>query len=316
MSGEDYRECESAGIEGCRLENRIHFFEEGDYNRIKQLLWEKNSQASEDCLLGLYVWKKRYEMQLQEYEEGSLIYSKYLDRYWYPMPEEESISLLKRLLEEKKNLTLYRVTEQQKVRLEQELPGVFAFEEDTGSFDYLYEVEALAELRGKKLSKKRNHINNFLMTYDNWKVEPLSEDNIIFCRSFVEDWYMTKEQNGTEYGADSLQYEKEALLDVLEHFHELEAEGMILRIDGACSALTIGQRISEHTYDVVFEKAEEQVRGAYNIINREFIRYIRHLYPKVQYINRENDLDLPGLRKAKHSYMPVCLLKKYIAKTV
>ena len=184
-----------------------------------------------------------------------------------------------------------------------------------GSFDYLYDVENLAELKGKKLSKKRNHINSFLTTCDNWKTEPLNQRNLEECWRFAEEWYWAKEESGSESGIGSLLAEKASLMNVFEHFEELEAEGLMLRVDGACRAFAIGQRISAHTFDVVFEKADEQIRGAYNMINREFVRYLRDKYKTLRYINRENDLDLPGLRKVKRSYMPAFLLEKYTART-
>lgn len=296
------------------MNKAVFFFEPGDYGRIKQYLWEKESLACEDCPLGLYVWKEHYQLELMQMKSGCILHSRADDSYLYPMSSVEAPAVLKELLEIKEHFTLHRVTERQKAQMEEQFPGAFSFEEDTGSFDYLYEVETLAELRGKKLSKKRNHINAFLTSCDHWKTEPLSAKNIEECRYFAEEWYWAREESGLENGHLSLQAEKEALMLVLAHYEDLEAEGLMLRVDGACCAFTIGQLISDQAFDVVFEKADEQIRGAYNMINREFVRLLRGRYPMLHYVNRENDLGLPGLRKAKHSYMPALLLEKYTAR--
>ena len=88
---------------------------------------------------------------------------------------------------------------------------------------------------------------------------------------------------------------------------------MLLKIDGECVAFAIGQKVGTDTFDVVFEKAAHQVRGAYNMINKLSAAYARCTYPDVAYINRENDLDIPGLRQAKESYRPALMLRKYKA---
>lgn len=295
------------------MENQISFFKPGDYNEIKELLLAKDSKACDDCLLGLYVWKERYGFELQKVAGGNILYSKANGTFLFPFEQDETkaVSVIKALLESNDNLRMSRITEIQKEIIEENFPDIFEFDEDDGSNDYLYEAEALAELKGKKLSKKRNHVNAFLKFYDNWLVEPISRDNVNDCVEFARDWYMAKEEKTD--GELSLAYEKQSLFNVLENMEQLEADGLLLRVEGSCVAFSVGQKISSHTFDVVFEKADEQVRGAYNIINREFVRYLRKKYNGLQFINRENDLGLMGLRKAKLSYMPCEILKKYNA---
>ena len=295
------------------MENAISIFETGDYGKIQKLLYDKESKVCEDCSLGMYVWKDRYKLELIKIAGGYVFHSKADDSFMFPMPLEKAVDVIKELFKERTKLEFHRVTKEQRELLEDNFPGCFDFVEDEGSYDYLYEVEALAELRGKKLSKKRNHINSFLKTYDNWRTEVITKENVQDCIEFAKDWYIAKDDKA-EAGSDSLNYEKESLFKVLENFEYLNAEGILLRIEGKCLAFTVGQRISSYAYDVVFEKADEQIRGAYNIINREFVRYLRRKYPDLKYINRENDLNLPGLRKAKNSYMPCEIVTKYDAK--
>ena len=97
---------------------------------------------------------------------------------------------------------------------------------------------------------------------------------------------------------------------VIEHFENLGLEGLILYVGEQPVAVTMGSRLSEDTFDVHFEKAREDVQGAYGAINRAFARYLREKYPSLRYLNREDDLGLPGLRKAKLSYNPAFLVEK------
>lgn len=292
---------------------------------IKALLAEKKSDACEDCYLGLYVWRDRYDLRLLKLENGFILHSNRDGSYLFPMPGNKAYAVIKEILEKDEQMVIHRVTVSGKEFLENNFPGVFEFSEDTGSYDYLYEVGQLAELKGKKLSKKRNHINAFLNEHDNWQIEEINENNCELCRDFAKKWYDNRikilttdeisENSGTadNSGLNSLMYEKEALFNVLDNLKLLEAEGVLLKADDVVIAFAVGQRISERTYDVVFEKADDAVRGAYNMINREFVRFLRDKYPDLKYINRENDLDLPGLRKAKKSYMPCQMVIKYNA---
>ena len=106
---------------------------------------------------------------------------------------------------------------------------------------------------------------------------------------------------------------KDAISMVLDAYDELKPDGVLLKIDGECVAFAIGQKIGTDTFDVVFEKADHSVRGAYKMINKMFASYARCVYPEAAYINRENDLDIPGLRQAKESYRPALMLRKYKA---
>lgn len=292
-----------------------------DVTRI--LLKQKDSDACEDCYLGLYVWKERYGLELLKMGDGYVFKSSKDNSYLFPMPQKNAVSVINLLQESSNKIEFHRITQSQKEFMEEKFPGKFTFEEDTGSFDYLYEVEKLAYLKGKKLAKKRNHINSFLAEFDNWSVEVISDENVKACRKFALEWYenrmelLNKDDSvDGKVGLDSLVYEREALLRVLDNYNELDADGILIKISDDIVSFAIGQRISERTYDVVFEKASEKIRGSYNIINREFVRFLKDKYPNLKYINRENDLDLPGLRKAKRSYMPCAMVIKYNAFSV
>ena len=171
-------------------------------------------------------------------------------------------------------------------------------------------MEALAELKGKKLQRKRNHCNRFYLLHHGCTTEPITEENAPEVKAMLEDWYAQK------LAADptaSFYLEQAAIARALEHRDALGMEGLILRYKGKIIAMTMGSALSEDTFDIHFEKATEGYDGAYAAINREFARYLREKYPALLWLNREDDMGLEGLRKAKLSYYPEKLIAKWWA---
>ena len=187
--------------------------------------------------------------------------------------------------------------------LEQLYPGQFRCNWDRNSYDYVYAIEDLAHLRGRKYIKKRNHLHQFEAACPDWRVEPMGESNLDTARRFTGDWLSRREE-------ETFRLEKIALERAFRYFKELELEGMLLYVEDRPVAMTIGSRLTEDTFDIHFEKADETVSGAYNAINREFAAYLQKKYPELVYLNREDDLGIPGLRTAKESYRPVDMIAK------
>ncbi len=177
----------------------------------------------------------------------------------------------------------------------------FEISESRDDFEYIYSRESLAALSGKKFHSKRNHISSFTKLYD-WKFEPLSDSNTEDILSVAEQWVKSHADGETA----SLQVEKESLPLLLENRELLGIKGGLIRVDNKAVAFTIGSPISQNTFDVHMEKALNEYSGAYTVINRSFAEYL-----DCQYLNREDDMGLEGLRRAKLSYQPEILLKKY-----
>lgn len=180
-------------------------------------------------------------------------------------------------------------------------PGKYKIEYHRDAADYLYEWETLAYLKGKKLHGKRNHINRFLENYPDYEYEKINDLNYVECIEMTTEW------KGNSEGDQSAFYETKALVYALEHREELGLDGALIRVDGRVIAFTLGEPLKEDTYVVHFEKAYADIQGAYAIINREFVR--RNLRG-FKYINREEDMGIPGLRHAKTSYQPIRLIEK------
>ncbi|WP_373722953.1 DUF2156 domain-containing protein [Bacteroides heparinolyticus] len=189
--------------------------------------------------------------------------------------------------------------------LETFMPGKFQFTADRDYADYLYLRTDLATLSGKKLQAKRNHVNKFKRTY-NYEYTPITPDRIQECLELEAIW--CKANNCDQY--EGTGNERRALVYALRHFDELGLMGGILHVDGKIVAFTFGMPINQDTFGVHVEKADTSIDGAYAMINHEFAKHIPEQYI---YINREEDLGIEGLRKAKLSYQPAIILDKYMA---
>lgn len=172
-------------------------------------------------------------------------------------------------------------------------------------FDYLYRVEELATLAGRKFHAKRNHIAAFSKEYA-WQYEELCDANVSDVLSAADVWYRQRaEAQGDPDRA--LLAENRAIHELLQHRREIELTGGLIRVDGQAVAFTLGAPLTNDTFDTLVEKAISPYEKAYAVINREFARVTLRNYT---YVNRENDVGVEGLRRAKLSYHPVALVKK------
>ncbi len=186
-------------------------------------------------------------------------------------------------------------------------PGKFRFHPDRDGFDYVYDIQELADLKGRKFQKKRNHLNKFYQANPTACLEPVTDENIHRVQALVEKWYALRLD--ADPHAD-FKMEQAALSRALAQRKELGLEGLLLQRDGEDIAMTLGSRLNEDTFDIHFEKALDIADGAYAAINNGFARTLREKYPELMYLNREDDMGLEGLRKAKLSYNPHHLVEK------
>lgn len=267
----------------------------------------------------LYTWSHAYNQQVARLDGRLLVrfQGEQGPCYLWPVGTGEDLPALRALeadaSERGEPFCLGGLTNAHTARLEALFPGQFSFEPDRPNFDYLYEVDRLADLPGKKLHAKRNHINRFLDQNPTWSYEPLTRDSLAECLEMDREWErQSRVREGLEESQD-LTHEAAALHAAASAFEILEMEGGVLRVFGEVVAFTMGDRLSGDTYDVHFEKAYGELQGAYTMINRMFSTWVREHHPEIRYLNREGDMGLEGLRKAKESYYPDLLLEKYYA---
>ena len=260
----------------------------------------------------LFLWGR----QKAVIHEGNLAFFCQFNRrsvYLFPLGQDVKLTLDAIIGDARKRgipCRLTGLTQQDKANLESWYPDQFYFQPDRDSFDYIYSVDALAELKGKKLQRKRNHCNRFRLLHPDCAAVPITDENTPQICQMLENWYAARKAADPTV---SFHLEKVAITKALRNRQALGMEGLALVDRGRVIAMTLGSRLSECTFDIHFEKAAEGYDGAYNVINQEFARYLKEKYPNLQWLDREDDMGLEGLRKAKLSYCPDRLVEKYWA---
>jgi hypothetical protein len=178
----------------------------------------------------------------------------------------------------------------------------FKAEEDPGNFDYIYLRQELAELKGKKFDGKRNRIRKFESTFAH-EYHALTRADVPGCFRLLEDWFEEK-RNGDPY----MKAEKIAIVEALATFEKIGLKGGVVKVGGRIEAFTMGGRLTSDTAVIPIEIANPGLVGLAQWINREFVR---REWADYAFVNREQDMDVEGLRKAKLSYQPARLVKKF-----
>lgn len=200
---------------------------------------------------------------------------------------------------------LLGATEESLSLLNRAMPGFFYATCDRAYTDYIYKRENLETLSGKQLQPKRNHANRFFRSYPDAIFRPLEQRDVPACLSLMKQWSATHNDDKDRHTHES---EFRSAETVFRHWDKLEALGGVMEVEGRIVAFTYGAPINYDTFDVCIEKADTSYEGIYAAINREFVRTLPERFVL---INREEDLGIEGLRRAKTSYHPYLLLHKY-----
>ncbi len=271
------------------------------------------SKSCERTFVNVFLWARYYGVEYALIENTVVFKSEHDGlAFTYPAGAKEDVKKAIEKLDEYcqglgKELILYNVTSDMFEQIESWYPGEFKIEYNPDIADYVYECEKLTTLAGKKLHGKRNHINKFKATYENWSYETLSEYNVEACFQMALEW---RKINGCEDDEEKVN-EMCVTLNALRLYKELDLIGGVLKIDGRIVAFTIGEPICGDTFVVHIEKAFADVQGAYPMINQQFVQ---HECQDFTYINREEDTGSEGLRKAKLSYRPIFQVEKGVVK--
>lgn len=174
------------------------------------------------------------------------------------------------------------------------------------SRDYLYSAEALKTLSGKKLHKKKNHLNSFMRQYEGrYEYRTLCCSDSMDVWNFLDKW---REQKGQEVEGH-LDYEVEGIHEILRNCSMLNVRMGGIYVDGALEAFSIGSFNEREKMAVIhIEKANPEMTGLYQMINQQFLI---HEFEGAELVNREDDMGLPGLRQAKMSYAPIDFARKF-----
>ncbi len=277
---------------------------------LKSYFLPLKTRLCDTTLGGAVMWRKSFQTEYALLGDTLLMRSRLSSGEWaYTVPlgdvEAGVSALLEYCKERGEALVFTSVSESDKERLLSLLPQFTASALRDWS-DYLYEAESLATLRGKKLSGQRNHKNFFLKQHPDWRFESVGKENLSEIRAFLEHYYRINSKD-SEY----FHQEADAVREVLEHLDEYGFFGGLIRTEGGICAFSLGEVVGD-TLFVHVEKADRNVRGAYQMMVSEFVSHFAA--DGVRFVNREEDLGDPGLRFAKESYHPIALLTKYSLK--
>lgn len=284
-----------------------------DKKQYNEYLYQDTPRGCEFSFSNLFMWGLQ---GVAEIDNHLVLYSRFDNHCFYPFPigSGDKRKVLETLFADAKERgvcpCLTGLNENAKEILESLYPNQFYYHADRGGFDYVYDINDLADLKGRKLHRKRNHLKHFKKNHPDYTVTPVTLENMDRVRAFVSEWYKLKLEDNPD---GDYRHEQAALEKVFTHYNDLEMEGLLLEEHGEVLGITMASQMYPDTYDVHFEKARGDVDGAYTTINSEFANYIRNKYPHIKYLDREEDMGIPGLRKAKMSYFPHHLVKKYRA---
>ena len=285
---------------------KINFkkIEKTDRGVYEALLFADGEMGCEFSFGNLYLWGR----QKMAVVEGCAVMFSQFDRktvYPFPVGPGDKKAAVDAIIEDAAargiSCRITGLSCENRSLLDSLYPGRFRFHCDEGNHDYVYAIDDLADLKGRKFHSKKNHVNRFAESFPDCRAEPLTEENIASVRAMIEKWYADKTEENPE---SDFMMERAAIEKALNSFGEIGMEVLVLMNGEEALAVTFGSRLSCDTFDVHFEKAASGVQGAYAAINREFAVYIREKYQDVKFLNREEDMGIEGLRKAKLSYHP------------
>lgn len=289
-------------FERLRLEDQTKFYD--CFSRAQR-------EGCEYSFVNLYLWGRQHAAWVEGY---LTVFSHYFGHsmYLFPAGEGPIRPVLDALRQDARERGIpFRLTSLSTAdcRVVEDLyPGQFRFCPDRDSYDYVYDIDHLADLKGKRSQQKRNHINRFQEACPRWHAEDITPERFPDCRAVLDKWYAQRLQDDPHTG---YHLEQLAVDRALRNYEALGLEGLLLYDGDTPIGLTIGSRLSGDTFDIHFEKALGEIPGDYTMINRTFAQTIRQRHPEIRWLNREDDLGLPGLRKAKESYHPDRMVEQY-----
>lgn len=265
-----------------------------------------NLGISEYSFTNLFSWIDSRNIKFAEFNNGLLIYATFEEEQYFlpPICSEDNDQIVREIFDlavkKKLNPVIKRVGEQFAERMTSDL---FRIDEDRDHFDYIYNKEDMMHLKGRKFSNKRAFVKKFTNLYD---YEFVSYDKSMYAQAvkLSEDWLDKK-------GADDKDLHNEflAIKRLLDNYDKLGVTGTVLRINNEVKAFAFGEMLNDDTFVIHFEKADTDYVGIYQAINQFFVKCCTP--DECLYVNREQDLGNEGIRKAKMSYQPVKLLKKF-----
>ncbi|MBO4633724.1 MAG: DUF2156 domain-containing protein [Lentisphaeria bacterium] len=280
---------------------------ECDPGTMKKALEQSGFPSCEYAFANLRMWAEAFQTRCGMFRGQMYFHMSNIDELLFPcgegLPEAEDLHAVSEGMKAAGYSGTIAHAPQDSITLP-ELEKYFQAQPmDDGNDEYIYKTETLADLRGSKLSKKRNLISQFERLYSPYEIREITPEDFDTIRKLNDQW--RREHDGMR----SIENEQQALTAALSCYEGLGLHGLILTTGGNIEAFAIFSPINSNSWTVHFEKTRSDCKGAAQVINQQTAKY---LTGKCEYINREQDLGIPGLRQAKQSYMPDRMLKDFL----
>lgn len=285
-----------------------------DKNDIDSCLKSNTYRSCDFCFTNMYAWNAKFKTHFAIKDETLFLRFTEIDGniyYMMPIGKMSLANAFSEIFADTKHLNIpfimKGITPRMWEDIEMVMPDKFERVHDRNNDEYIYLTEKLVRLSGKKLQSKRNHINRFKSENPDWIYTPITTaSEISECMEMLNDW----EEDKTESTGDkSLRYDYIATKIMLDNLKRLGLKAGAIKVKGKIIAFSIGERLVDDTFVVHVEKAYAEVNGAYTIMNQQFAE---HEAINFTYVNREDDLGIESLRKAKLSYQPDIMLQEGI----
>ena len=278
-------------------------------------------EISEFTFTNLFMWRNYYNFLFMEFKEHLILFSndylKYRKKpinvgssdyiYFFPPIGPHPDEIIIKLFENINNIEIHRIPEEicEKVTQNEKYNKLnLDCLEDRNNWDYIYNKEEILNLAGNKFRQNRRWLQKFLNNYD-YDFQLITGNLVEKCKELQLEWCVMRACTEDE----SLEAEQEAIYEALNNFNMLGYSGGILCVEDKCAAYTFGEMLNERSLVIHIEKAHMEYEGSYQAITNLFLK---NCCVDTLYVNREQDLGIEGLRRAKESYKPIRMIKKGI----
>lgn len=279
---------------------------------INNFIKSQRIEVSDVLFTNLYLWHFSRKIEYAIIKDCIIIKTQYPDSMpfiFYPLGKGDIKYAIEIMIEyfSDNNLTfsIQSIESHQKETLEIMFPNKFNLIANRDRYDYIYSITELINLNGRKYHNKKNHLNRFFINYKNYKYERITNSNAIQVLEAYKKWF-SEIPNITQ----GLKNELLGIEGALKNITKLDITGGILKIDNEIAAFTLGEAINDNSVVIHIEKANIKYQGIYQAINQQFLL---NEWKDFEFVNREEDLGLEGLRNAKMSYNPIKFIEKFQA---
>ncbi len=286
----------------------ISLISDKDFKKISlddKDIFEKHSKKypithSDYLFTTMISWSSYIDYYYDFVDENLIIKTKYKNKIQFRPPigkknDELFKDFLKIAKENSTEIAVGMITKESKKYISSKLKNI-KFGKNREYFDYVYLAKDLAELSGGDYSKIRNRLNKFTRNVD-YSVEEINENNMEEVLRFLRRWCLWRDCDSDEL----LKNEKKAIMFSMKHFFDLDLKGIFIKVRDKIEAISVYEKMNDDTAVIHYEKGSPYYDGIYKAINMEAAKLLQK---KFKFINRETDMGVPGLRKAKMSYKP------------